>query len=66
MASCKHQGHRTDTTVLLVVVLTCIHSIDITFEVAHYNNNNNNNKLLYSHISKKHIDSTTVKHKQLN
>ena len=25
--------------------------------------NNNNNKLLYSHISKKHIDSTTVKHK---
>ena len=27
------------------------------------NNNNNNNKLLYSHISKKHIDSTTVKHK---
>ena len=26
-------------------------------------NNNNNNKLLYSHISKKHIDSTTVKHK---
>ena len=28
-----------------------------------YNNNNNNNKLLYSHISKKHIDSTTVKHK---
>ena len=24
---------------------------------------NNNNKLLYSHISKKHIDSTTVKHK---
>ena len=26
------------------------------------NNNNNNNKLLYLHISKKHIDSTTVKH----
>ena len=25
--------------------------------------NNNNNKLFYSHISKKHIDSTTVKHK---
>ena len=28
-----------------------------------HKNNNNNNKLLYSHISKKHIDSTTVKHK---
>ena len=27
------------------------------------NNNNNNNKLLCSHISKKHIDNTTAKHK---
>ena len=33
------------------------------FDINPTHNNNNNNKLLYSHISKKHIDSTTVKHK---
>ena len=52
---------------LFVFVLYCItrkqNLTQILNNTINNNNNNNNNKLLYSHISKKHIDSTTVKHK---
>ena len=34
----------------------------ITFDVGRVTVQEYNNKLLYSHISNKHIDSTTVKH----